>query len=385
MSGRSVAAGKAVASIWRSGAMARAATADLGRAGQGEQARPRTSWIDDMILALACGWMITGMLLDAWAHIHQRVESFFTPWHAVLYSGFVVVMAWMAWIVVRARLVRRVGEAVPVGYGLGLAGVGILLASAVGDGIWHTLFGVEVGIEGQFSPTHIGLFLGSLLIFTTPFRAAWSSGEPGPTPTMRAFLPALLSLTWATLLVQFLFLYVSAFREDAPSLAPGRPGAILATVPAYLEITRVRGLVSVQATNLLLLGPLLLVLRRWRPPFGAATVLFGIVATLVTVVDEFARWELIVVALAGGLAADWLIARSARWPNRTRAHRAVATGTPMVLWASYFLAVQLRWGIAWPAELWAGSVLFAALGGFALSLLMLPPPAPPPPSGPEEA
>jgi hypothetical protein len=102
-------------------------------------------------------------------------------------------------------------------------------------------------------------------------------------------------------------------------------------------------------------------------------------------VDEFARWEVVVVGLAGGLAADWLIARSARWPNRARAHRAVAIGTPLVLWASYFLAVQLRWGITWPAELWAGSVVFAALGGFALSLLMVPPPAPPPPSGPEEA
>ena len=63
----------------------------------------------------------------------------------------------------------------------------------------------------------------------------------------------------------------------------------------------------------------------------------------------------------------------------------VAIGTPLVLWASYFLAVQLRWGIAWPAELWAGSVVFAALGGFALSLLMVPPPAPVPPGGPEEA
>jgi hypothetical protein len=273
----------------------------------------------------------------------------------------------------------------PVGYGLGVVGVGVFLASAIGDGIWHTLFGVEMGIEAQFSPSHIGLFLGALLIFTTPLRAAWSSSEPGPAPTMRAFLPALLSLTWATLLVQFLFLYVSAFREDAPSLAPGRPGAVLATIPAYLEITRVRGLASVQVTNLLMLAPMLLVLRRWRPPFGTATLLFGMVVALVAAVDEFARAEVVVAALAGGLAADWLILGSARWPNRTRAHRAVAIGTPLVLWASYFLAVQLRWGIAWPAELWAGSVLFAALGGLALSLLMVPPPAPPPPSGPEEA
>jgi hypothetical protein len=124
---------------------------------------------------------------------------------------------------------------------------------------------------------------------------------------------------------------VSAFREDAPSLAPGRPGALLATIPAYLEIARVRGLVSVQVTNLLLLGPVLLLLRRWRPPFGTATLLFGMVTALVAVVDEFARWEVVIVGLVGGLAADWLIARSARWPNRNRAHRAVAIGTPLVL------------------------------------------------------
>ena len=101
--------------------MARAATVDLRPAGQRGRVRPRTSWTDDLVLALASGWVITGMVLDAWAHTHQRLESFFTPWHGVLYSGFVVVMAWMAWIALRARLFRRVGEAVPVGYGLGLA------------------------------------------------------------------------------------------------------------------------------------------------------------------------------------------------------------------------------------------------------------------------
>jgi hypothetical protein len=361
--------------------MARTAAADLRQVGQPDQGRLRTSWTDDLVLVLASGWVITGMVLDAWAHTQQRLESFFTPWHGVLYSGFVVLMAWMVWIALRARLRHRAAGALPVGYGLGMVGMGLFAASAVADGIWHTLFGVEVGIEAQFSPTHIGLFLGALLIFTTPLRAAWSSNQPGPAPTMRAFLPVLFSLAWTTLLVQFLFLYVSAFREDAPTLASGRPGAGLAAIPAYLELTRVRGLVSVQVTNLLLLGPLLLLVRRWRPPFGTATLLFGTVVTLVAVVDEFARGEVVVVALAGGLAADCLIACSARWPDRTRAHRSIAIGTALVLWASYFLAVQLRWGIAWPAELWAGSVVFAALGALALSLLMVPPPGPAPPSG----
>jgi hypothetical protein len=54
----------------------------------------------------------------------------------------------------------------------------------------------------------------------------------------------------------------------------------------------------------------------------------------------------------------------------------VATITPLTLWTSYFLVLQLRDGIAWPAELWTGSVIFASLSGLALSLLMVPPPRP---------
>jgi hypothetical protein len=117
--------GEAVASILRSGAMARTAADDLRQVGQRDLARPRTSWIDDMVLVLASGWVITGMVLDAWAHTHQRLESFFTPWHGVLYSGFVVLMAWMAWISLRARLLHRAGGALPVGYGVGMVGVGL--------------------------------------------------------------------------------------------------------------------------------------------------------------------------------------------------------------------------------------------------------------------
>ena len=32
-------------------------------------------------------WAVTGLFLDGWSHNHHRPETFFTPWHAVLYSG----------------------------------------------------------------------------------------------------------------------------------------------------------------------------------------------------------------------------------------------------------------------------------------------------------
>jgi len=61
------------------------------------EARQQTSWRDDMVTAALCAWVVAGIALDAWAHQTARLETFFTPWHGVLYSGFVALMAWMAW------------------------------------------------------------------------------------------------------------------------------------------------------------------------------------------------------------------------------------------------------------------------------------------------
>jgi hypothetical protein len=325
-------------------------------------ARPHSSWAEDMVTALLCAWVVTGMVLDAWAHQNiSQLETFLTPWHAVLYSGFAAVAAWMVGKALVARRWRPGRTAVPVGYGLGLVGVAIFLVGGIGDGIWHTIFGIERNLEAALSPTHITLFLGALLIFTTPLRAAWASNRLGPAPSLRASLPALLSLTATTLLVCFLFFYLSAFRNP------------VSTQRFAIAYAQQLGVASVLATNLLLVAPILLLLRRWRPPFGSATLLFTAVAFCTTATVEFADGEVVIAALVAGLVVDWFVARSDRAGGPTRAHRLVATATPLALWSSYFLALQVAHGIAWPAELWTGSILFATLSGFALSLLMLPP------------
>jgi hypothetical protein len=265
---------------------------------------------------------------------------------------------------------------VPAGYGLGLVGAALFLAGGVADGIWHTVFGIEREIEAALSPTHIALFVGALLMFTTPLRAAWSSGRLAAAPSLRAFLPALLSLTFAVLLVSFLFFYLSAFRDPAATLPVERWARDAAGSFPALSYTRQHGVASVLVTNLLLVAPVLLLLRRWRPPFGSATLLFVTVTAVTTATQEFAHGELVLAALAGGLAADWSIAWSSRTASRASAYRLVATVTPLAMWSSYFLVLELRDGIAWPAELWTGSIVFASLSGLALSLLMAPPPRP---------
>jgi hypothetical protein len=326
------------------------------------------SWRDDMVTAALCGWVVAGMTLDAWAHQNAgELESFFTPWHGVLYSGFAVLLAWMAW---KAR------AGVPAGYGLGLVGAGVFLVGGAADAVWHTIFGVEREIEAALSPTHIGLFVGALLMFTTPLRAAWSSGRMAAAPSLRDLLPALLSLTFATLLVSFLFFYLSAFRDPTSTLPFERWARGAAGPFPALSYARQHGVASVLVTNLLLVAPVLFLLRRWRPPFGSATLLFTTVTALTTATQEFAHGALVLAALAGGLAADWSIAWSGRREGRVSASRLVATVTPLVLWAAYFLVLELGDGIAWPAELWTGSIVFASLSGLALSLLMAPLPRP---------
>ena len=43
---------------------------------------------DWLIVALS-GGLLSGLYLDGWAHIHNAgVETFFSPWHGVLYSGY---------------------------------------------------------------------------------------------------------------------------------------------------------------------------------------------------------------------------------------------------------------------------------------------------------
>src|SRR5258705_9384390 len=53
--------------------------------------RPVSTSRRDLIVSLATLWLAGGLFLDGWAHSHvPELETFFTPWHGVLYSGYAV-------------------------------------------------------------------------------------------------------------------------------------------------------------------------------------------------------------------------------------------------------------------------------------------------------
>src|SRR5438045_4043398 len=120
-------------------------------------------------MAALGAWLLAGIYLDGWAHNHIHVETFFTPWHAVLYSGFLANAIYFALVMLRGR---RTGNswrgAVPSGYSFAALGVLLFGISGIGDLIWHSIFGIEVSVSAGFSPPHLGIMVGTGLIVSGP-------------------------------------------------------------------------------------------------------------------------------------------------------------------------------------------------------------------------
>lgn len=340
--------------------------------------RPRGRHLDDLVLAFLSSWMVVGVFVDGWAHNNlDSVETFFTPWHVLLYSGFAAAAWWTTRVAARNRW--ELGAVRPA-YRLGVAGAAVFLVGGVADMAWHGVFGIEVDLELLLSPTHLVLMIGGLLLVSTPFRAA--RDEPGP--EQRSFgelLPALLSLTLATAIVAFFFQYASPFLDAAPTegfrsfiagLPASDPPSLVGDYDFYSQVT---GVLGIQVTNLIYLGAIVLLLQRWRPPAGSLTFLFTIVAVLVSSQHEFDSLPMVLGPLAGGVAGDALVGRLEAGPSHRGAIRAVAILVPLVTWSAFFLVMHVDEGVAWPVELWSGSIVLAVLAGFGLSLLVAGNPA----------
>jgi hypothetical protein len=346
--------------------------------------RPRLSSPAELRTVAFGLWMVVGLLLDGWAHNHGKPESVFTPWHAVLYSGY---LAAAIHEISHIRWDRPEPwfRTLPAGHGLSLAGIALFGAGAVGDLVWHTVFGVEANIEALLSPTHLVMLTAGLLILSGPFRSAWSDGSEW-SPTFRRFLPALLSLALTVALVAFFFMYVTPFRHHGYGSWIGRYTRAVTTTPGaaedYAEQIQVGGLAAVLVFTVILVGPLLLVLRRWRVPAGTGLVLVGGPVLALGAIDAFSNGKLLLAGPVAGLAADLLVRRWRPGPDRAFALRAVGAAVPVVLWLTFFAVFAVVHGLGWEPELWAGVTFMAALTGAGLGLLVAPPGIPVPDGSP---
>lgn len=337
---------------------------------QGRAGAPALGHRDQLLAALFGLWMIVGLFLDGWAHDNQKPESFFTPWHGVLYSGFTVAGLFAVHRAWRGRVPGRPWqETMPRGHGLTLAALGVFAAAALGDLVWHQVLGIEVGLEALLSPTHLLLMASGLVALSAPVRAAWS--EPEAAPSLRTFLPVALATTLVTALVAFFLSFFSPFSNNAGGTAFVRfPGQVHTHPSADVrELQQLLGVGSILLMSVVLAGAAAFLLRRWRVPAGTFTLLFGLVVLLFVGTDEFAQPLVVLAGLAAGATGDLLAHR--RLPPAGVCGAAVA-----VLWLAYFGLYALDEGpVAWAAELWAGSAFLGALLAVGIGLLVTPLPA----------
>jgi hypothetical protein len=320
----------------------------------------------DWLMTILAAYFTGGLYLDGWAHTHGQVDqSFFTPWHAVLYSGQLLMLAILTGVLVRnVWRGSALRDALPRGYNLSLAGVLLWLIGGPGDLIWHTVFGIEENVEALYSPTHLLLALGLTLAVSGPLRAAYRRTD-GDMRHLRDQLPMILSFT-LTLSVLTFFIMIA---HPLPNLWG----------TGWSDFSdEARGMTGIMLDTALLMGTVLLMVRQWRLAPGTLTIVFAVNAVLLGCLFPSPYPTAFVLArVLAGVIADGLLWRLKPAVSRPTALRAFSTLVPVVIFALYFLVAQLTIEILWTVHLWAGSLVIAGAIGFSLSLLVAPPAASP--------
>ena len=303
----------------------------------------------DELAFMLCGlWMVVGLYIDGWAHEADRPETFFTPWHAVLYSGFGAAMLYGLWTGIR----DRGGRTQNIDDRITAIGVAAFLIGAGGDAAWHELVGVEADLEALVSPTHLALLIGGLLMVTLPVRVALKSDGP---LTGELRLAVLMSVGLALAVVTFFLMYLSPWAEVDSFLGRYVPDDPFANLNLQVAMA------TVIITTVLFVGALLWTAHRWSVPTGTATLMFTGVALAQSGLEGFDLRLPVLAATIAGLTADALLAAR-------RSHALVGGATGAVLWAAYFGLLHVELAVEWGPALWAGAIVFGALAGYGTAL-----------------
>lgn len=310
---------------------------------------------------IAC--LVGGGVLDGWAHNRGLADdTFFTPWHAVLYGSLAVTAAWvLAW---RAR-----HACLPAGYRMTPMGLALFAAGGLGDLAWHSAFGIERSVEASLSPPHVTVFVAFGLLAVGPWRAAGLRWPAGAALAWRVWWPPATSV-WA---VGWIFAYATQFAHPFATRWPEpvppftAAGAAALVLGEAVEIVRpALGVVGLMLQSAVLTLAVALVLRRYRPPPGGLAVLLGMNALAMAALRE--RWEWVAVGVVAGAVVDAvtrlldLDAADPRWP--------AAVAVAPAVWVGAYLGVLAAGGtLAWSPSLALGAVACAAVVGWMTAVM----------------
>lgn len=326
----------------------------------------------DLVTELLGLWLVLAVFLDGWAHLNlPSLETFFTPWHAALYSGMLTTAAWTAVVISRNRTPGLpLTQAIPPGYRGTVVGL-VLFATAGGlDLLWHELLGIEVSLDALVSPTHLLLGFSLFLILGTAVRSARASHSASPDDHPALTPAALFAVVLMTGLGAFFLIYVSAFVRPGPTalFVPtpfGSPGRVQSEMPVVVTLA------SYLLTTALIIAPFLFTLSAARRPVrGVVTLLVAAAAWLPVAMLGFHTYSIsgATGATLAAVVADLLLARlPAAWLGRRLP--AVTGGIAALLWTGQLVAFAVTDAIRWPVSLWLGAVVLSAAMAAGLAML----------------
>ncbi|GCE03194.1 hypothetical protein [Dictyobacter aurantiacus] len=317
----------------------------------------------NLVFSLSTAWFLAGACLDAWAHSHlARLETFFTPWHAVLYSGFLVT----ALVLVITICLNRTRcsswyEAIPSGYELTVLAVAGFAIGGVGDMLWHIFFGIERDIDAELSPTHLLLMMCGCVFLASPYRSLYhrQGGSLHGIQRLNLVLSQILLMA-LPILVSTGFHPLAHFWPTNTPTGDGE-GQMLAVVSILFQAVVVTGFA-------------LFALQRWRLFPGFFTLTWGITAIIMAVMSD--SMLSIAIAALGGVLADCAYHFLQPDPEKDLTnYRLFALLTPMCFFLAYFLVLQFATpsGVIWTIHLSAGSIVVSGLLGLLLTYLIKPP------------
>jgi hypothetical protein len=328
-----------------------------------------TSLGEDLMAGLLGLLIVTAVYLDGRAHVLELPDSFFTPWHAFLYSGLLLLTAWLALISRRAaiRQASRRPFVIPAGYGAAVTGALLFGFGGGTDMVWHQAFGIEEGIEGLLSPAHLLLFVSGTMMISGPACAA---RHRAAATSLWERLPATIGVLGMTSTTAFALVFASGFITDAPSFALAHGHG---SNEAHFMAERLaeEGLASYVVTSLVLVIPLTYLVRSRLFWPGAVTVVVSSIAFLAALIEDFANIATVIAAVIAGVLTDaaLLVVRRAALPVRGE-ELVLAALLPLLLWPGQLVALNMVREVLWPLELVTGVAVLCALVCFGIVLVL---------------
>ncbi|WP_019926465.1 hypothetical protein [Nocardia sp. BMG111209] len=304
--------------------------------------------------------------LAGWNRPHPAPGPWGLPWQVLLGAAYVLVALWLAGVAgARRRAGRPAATAIPAGYRGALAALPVIPVCLAAEVLWHSRFGAETGPAALFEPGHVALVTATFVIVTTPVRsAAARTATGGPVP-LRHLWPAMLAAGTAAALVLLCLGYANAATY---------PAATIVDLLSQPDGPQVRGLAAAMAISaVVLLLPLLYLARRWRIPFGAATLTMLPPVAVSAAGAGGGNLSVLVALLIAAVVVDLLALCLDPCAARPVAYRGFAAGAAFFTWSLYIGVASAAAGrVPDTLSVWTGAPLVTAALAWLLAALLLP-------------